>query len=214
MERHRIDPRLGEIVLQFPEAALQRVRLRRKREIHGGLGERVIRLRHTDEMRGLLRRARDDERLRVGETHVLAGEDDDAAGDEHRILARVDHAHEPVERGVRVRAAHALDEGRDGVVVLIAGAVVEERAPLQRLLDLLQADRSLPVGSWHGRVRRELERVECHACVAVAHRDQPVFGLLGERDGAAKTALLLEGAMNDETDIVLGQRLQGEDARP
>jgi len=93
VKRHRIHARLGEIVLQLPQPALQRVRLRREREVHRRLGERVVRLGHPDQVRGLLRRARDDERLRVGETHVLTGEDDDAARDEHRVLAGVDHPH-------------------------------------------------------------------------------------------------------------------------
>ena len=35
---------------------------------------------------------------------------------------------QPVERGVGVRAAHALDEGADGVVVLVAVAVVAQGA--------------------------------------------------------------------------------------
>jgi len=48
----------------------------------------------------------------------------------HRVLARVDHPHQPVERGVGVGPADALDERRDRVVVLIAGTVVEERTAL------------------------------------------------------------------------------------
>ena len=126
MKGHWVHPRLGEVVLKLTEAALQRVRFGREREVHRGLSERVVRLRHADEVRGLLRRARDDERLRVGETYILACEDDDAARDEHRILTRVDHPHQPVESRVRIRSADALDERRDGVVVLVAGAVVQE----------------------------------------------------------------------------------------
>src|SRR5206468_10163887 len=44
MKGHRVHPRLGEVVLKLPEAALQRVRLRREREVHRGLSERVVRL--------------------------------------------------------------------------------------------------------------------------------------------------------------------------
>jgi len=212
VERHRIDPRLREIVLQLAEPALQRVRLRREREIHRRFGERVVRLRHADEMRRLLRRARDDESLRVGETHVLAGEDDDAARDEHRVLARVDHAHEPVQRGIGIRPANALDERRDRVVVLVTGAVVEKGAALQRVLHLLEPDRSLSVGTWQGSISRELERVQRDARVAVAHRHQPVFRLLRERDGTPEPAFVLQRPLDDDPDVVFRERLQREHA--
>src|SRR5438876_1116700 len=44
-------------------------------------------------------------------------------------------------------------------------------------------------------------------------RDLTVFGLFSQRDGTAETALVLERAFDDEPDLVLGEWLQGEDAR-
>jgi len=213
MERHGIGARLGEIVLELAQPPLERVRFRRKRAVDGRLGERVVRLRHPDEVRGLLRGTRDHQGLRIGEANVLPGEDDDAPGDEHRVLAGVDHAHEPVERRVGVGAADALDERRDRVVVLIAGAVVQERPSLHRIADLLQADRALAVGARHRRVRGELERVQRYARVAVAHRDKAVLGLLRERHGAAQSALVGQGATHDHADLVFSERLQREHPR-
>jgi len=154
VKRHRIHPGFGEIVLELTESALQGVRLRREREVHGRLGEGVVGLGHPDEVRGLLGRARDDERLRVRETHVLPREDHDAPRDEHRILTRVDHPHEPIQSGVGVGSADALDERRDRVVVLVARAVIEERAALQGLLDLVEPDGLLSIWSGHGGIRR------------------------------------------------------------
>jgi hypothetical protein len=51
--------------------------------------------------------------------------DDDAAGDETGVLARMDHFGEPVEGGVGVAAAHGFDEGGDGVVMGIAVGVID-----------------------------------------------------------------------------------------
>jgi len=101
---------------------------------------------------GLLRGRRDDQGLWIGEPDVLTGEDDDAARDEHRVLAGVDHPHEPIESGVGVRAAHALDERADRVVVLVAGAVVQETPALERLADLGPSDRPPTIGTGSGRV--------------------------------------------------------------
>ena len=57
-------------------------------------------------MDGVLRRDRDLERLRVGVADVLGGEDHHAARDEERVLAGLEHAHHPVDRGVGIAAAH------------------------------------------------------------------------------------------------------------
>ena len=46
---------------------------------------------------------------------------------EERVVARLEHAHHPVDRRVGIAAAHRLDERADDVVVLLAGLVVEER---------------------------------------------------------------------------------------
>jgi len=97
MERHRIRARALDVGHERAVRALDRVRLRREREVHRRLGERVVALRHPDEVHGLLRRGREDERLRVSEADVLSGEDHEAPGDEHRVLARVDHPDQPVE---------------------------------------------------------------------------------------------------------------------
>src|SRR4029079_14978276 len=51
MERDRIGTGVLEVLLDGPEAALERVRLRRKRPIHGRFGEREIALGKPDEMR-------------------------------------------------------------------------------------------------------------------------------------------------------------------
>ena len=50
-------------------------------------------------------------------------------GDEPRVLAALQHPRQPVDRRIGVAAAHALDEGGDGVVVGVAGAVVDDGAP-------------------------------------------------------------------------------------
>ena len=71
-------------------------------------------------------------RLRIGVADVLGREDHHAARDEQRVLAGLEHAHQPVDRGVGIAAAHALDERGDDVVVLLAALVVAERLLLQR----------------------------------------------------------------------------------
>ena len=160
-----------------------------------------------------MRGAGDHECLRIGEPDVLAGEDHDPPSDEHRILAGVDHAHQPVQRRVWVRPAHALDEGGDRVVVLVPGAVVEERSALEGLADLLEADGAHAVRPCGSRVSSELERVQRDACVSVAHRDECVLGVVRQRNLAAEPALVRERTTHDHANFVLGERLERDDAR-
>jgi hypothetical protein len=75
------------------------------------------------------------QRGRVGHADVLAGVHDQPAGDEPRVLPRLEHPREVVQRRVDVRAADRLDEAADHVVVLVAVAVVAHGGPVDRLLE-------------------------------------------------------------------------------
>ena len=66
-----------------------------------------------------------------GEADVFDGHADEAAGDVHGVFAGLEHAAEPVERGVGVGVADGFVQGGDEVVVLLALLVVEEDALLE-----------------------------------------------------------------------------------
>jgi hypothetical protein len=175
------------------------VRLGRAGQVDRALGQRQRALRQADQLERRQRRGRDDERLRIGVADVLAGEDDHAAQDEARLLARLQHARHPVRGGVRIRAAHALDERAHHPVVLVARPVVEERALLQRLLDVRDADPGARPGrsglgcSGLRQVGRDLERVEHAAGVAARLRHQTGLRLLLQLDAAAAESALAVG---------------------
>ena len=118
-----------------------RVRLRARGEVRRRLCQRDAALRQADEVDGVLRRDRDLQRLRVGVADVLGGEDHHATRDEERVFAGLEHAHQPVEGGVGIAAAHAFDEGGDDVVVLLARLVVAERTLLRGLFQESEVER-------------------------------------------------------------------------
>src|SRR5712692_6282410 len=91
-------------------------------------------------MRGLLRRHGNLQRLRIGESDVFGRRDDQAARDEQWILAGLQHPRQPVHGSIRIAAAHAFDQRGDDVVVLVAGAVVEEVSFLESSLDMVRPD--------------------------------------------------------------------------
>ncbi len=97
------------------------------------------------------------ERLRVREADVLGREDDQPPRDEEWILPRLEHPREPVDRGVRVAAAHGLDECGDQPVVLIACTVVQQRRVLECALDVRHRHAHHSRGIRHRRLDREFQ---------------------------------------------------------
>ena len=77
----------------------------RRRQIECGLGQVKAALRQADAIEGLGGGGDDGQGVGIGQTHVLAREDDHTPQDELRILAGVDHTCEPIDGGVRVGAA-------------------------------------------------------------------------------------------------------------
>ncbi len=118
--RSQVAP-LADVLRAPADRHVRGVRLRRAREVDGGLREVETRLRQPDVLDRLRRRDRDEERLRVGVADVLGGEHDHPPGDEARVLAALQHRREVVDRRLHVARARRLDPGRDEVVVRVAG---------------------------------------------------------------------------------------------
>ena len=127
------------------------------------------------------RRDGDLERPRIGVPDVLGRRDDQPPDDEPRVLAGGDHRGQPVQRGVGVVAAEALDERRHRVVVAVAGAVVREHPLLGGGLDVGEGggDPALGVAVVLvlGERDRTLEDVERLPRVAAREVDEVVEGV-------------------------------------
>ena len=108
------------------------VALRRGRQVRRRLRQDNARLGHADHMHALHRRGRDQHRRRVGVADVLARGDHQAARQEHRVLAGIEHARQDgVDRAVRLAGADRdLMKRRDRVVVEVAGLVVASGSSL------------------------------------------------------------------------------------
>ena len=82
-------------------------------------------------MHGVARGEAEVEGFGRGEADVFDGHADDAASDVHGVFAGLQHAAQPVERGVGVGVADGFVQGGDDVVVLLALLVVEQDAALE-----------------------------------------------------------------------------------
>ena len=206
-------------------ASADGVRLRRHGQQHGGLGEGVLRLGQPDVVQRLGGRHRHLERPRVRVAHVLGRGDDQPPGDEPRVLAGRDHRAQPVQRGVGIVAAEALDERRHGVVVAVAGPVVGEDALLGGGLDVVQGGGDAAVGVPGvvvlGQGRGALEDVEDLPCIAAGDVHEVLERVVGEGDAATGPERpgqppfgVRDGAPDDHGDVLVGERLQAPDAHP
>ena len=78
--------------------------------IEDRLGKNDLGLRHTNALHRLCRADGHGKCLRIRVSHILCRADHDPAGNELDVLSGVKHACQVVNRRIRVRSAHALDE--------------------------------------------------------------------------------------------------------
>jgi len=126
---------------------------------------------HAHKVDGFLDCDRLEQGVGVGKADVLGRHPDHAPRQIARVNAAVEHAHHPVERGIRVRAPHRLDERGDHVVVEVAVLVMWYRARRGCREDVVtrHRDESALSSLAHGVCRRSLESCERNASVAPCH---------------------------------------------
>ena len=111
----------------------------------------------------------------IGQADVLDGHAHDAPPHVERIGTAVEHAHQPVQRGIGVRAAHRLVQGRDLVVEGVAALVEAAQVGGQRLFQKVGADDTAIRGS---RSRAQLfQHVEQASCIAIGITDHALARL-------------------------------------
>ena len=176
------------------------------------MGEVELRLGQPDVLDRVRRGGGQRERERVGHADVLGREDHEPAGDEPRVLAGFEHAREPVEPRVGIRAADALDERGDDVVVLVVA--VAQRPHRERGLGVLERDRRLTPAS-AASARRDLEARQRVAGVAFGPVRDVLERVVVDREPvAAEPARLVgERALHQRPQVFGSKGLEPEERR-
>ncbi len=154
---------------------VDRVRLRRDGQVDHALGQRQLAFGRAQALVDLGRVQRQPQRARVGQADVLAGHAHQPARHVARVGAAVEHAHEPVQRGIGVAAAHRLVQRarwcrRTARRPCRSGAGARP-APCSSQASVISSSFSALRGDG-----QRLERVEQAARIAVGIGDQPVDG--------------------------------------
>ncbi|MPM54367.1 hypothetical protein SDC9_101145 [bioreactor metagenome] len=211
MRWHISDPAGSHIGDRRIDGLDHRIRLRSGRRRDGGLSQVEPGLRHADQLDGLGGSDAGLQHRRRGHPDILAGQDDQAPGDEPGILTRLDHPGEPVQRGVHIGTPHRLDESTCHVVVLITVGVVADRCPVDGLLDGFQVDHggALGVGAAGGL----LQVGEYAPRVAACHRQHRLTGGRVELVPLAQASRVGQRPVDQGVQVVVGEWTQGQHQR-
>ena len=144
---------------------------------------------------------------RVGQADVFDGHAGHAAGQVDRVAAAVEHAREPVKRGVGVGAAHGFVQGRDLVVELFPLFVEAAGAVGQHLHQGGLGDVAAFVGGQFG---GDFQQGQAAAHVAVGGAGDLLQALVVDGDALPAQAALFvgQGALEGFDDVVARHRFQ------
>ena len=124
VQRHRpgtvlFDKRFGGV-----ESFVDRIGFGRHRQVNHAFRQRQLTLRRAQALINLSGVKRQAQRARIGQADVFRRHADQAARHVLGLGPAVEHSHQPVQRRIRVGAAHAFVQRRDRVVKLLAALVV------------------------------------------------------------------------------------------
>ena len=97
-----------------------------RRHIGTGLGENDLCFRHTHAFNSQKSIGSNHQCLRVSITHILGSADNDTSRNEFNVFAGLQHPGKVIYRGVRIRATHGLDKGRNGVIMVVAVLIISD----------------------------------------------------------------------------------------
>ena len=142
----------------------------------------------------------------VCQADILRCENNQSTGYKSWLLTTCQHSCQVVYRRIRVAASHALDKGRDNIVVLLAILVVEGDILLQHIRDKLVCYSHLALG----RGEYDIEDVEQLSRITTRKAEQRL-ALGNLLDAALDLRVGREGTLEQLLQILLLHRAQGID---
>ena len=203
---------LAHGALRSPEAPVDRVTLGRLGEIDHRLGDGELALGEADEMKRPLRGGRHGERIRIRHADVFRGEAHEAPQDVHGVFAPLEHAREPVERGVGIGSPQGLVKCGDEIVVLLTRLVVEQRLALGGLAHQPGIDPAALACQGRGGFENVQGRARVPRCLKTATR-RSASSSASKLHGAQAPLGVLQGAAEKRDDVLFLQSFQHEHAR-
>ncbi len=138
MRRHGAYAYITHIGQRFVDSQISSIAFRRAGNICHSLCQRYSAFRHADKVDCLHCRNSHLQCVRISIAHVLRRTNDNAAGNKLRVLPCIYHFCQIIQSRVRVRAAHAFDKRRYGVIMVVATLIIIQSPSLNTVLSRLQ----------------------------------------------------------------------------
>ena len=138
--RHGQCPGLLDDAVGGHAGELHAVALGCKRKVDGQFVERDEPFGDSHEVVSFAGAGRKQQGVRVGKADVFHAHAHETAQNESRVFAALDHAVQPVECSIGVRATHGLVQCRNQVVVFLAALVVTQRLFVLELFEQFLVD--------------------------------------------------------------------------
>ncbi len=201
VQRNFLGAVFAHVVAGRVECGVGRIGFRRGGEIDGQLGECEFAFGAAQSIEGFPRIDRHLQGARIGEADVLHGHARQAARKIARVGAAIEHPRQPVQRRIRIRAAHAFVQRRDLVVELFAALVEAARAVGQYLFERRFGNRAALARQVGG----DLEEGQATTHVAVGSGGDQVHEVVADLQFAVTEAALFEQCTPEgDRDVVRG----------
>ena len=220
--RHLAKPTRMDIGQRRIDRGLARIGLGRQAHIERSLCKVNATFRIANNFSRFKGSMRHQKRLRVGVANILRSVNHNAASDKLRILPSIDHAREPIDRGIGVATAHRLNKRTDDVVVHVAVFVIRKAATRVGNLYVIHGDgialprrrrwRPLGIGTRNGNLARQLKCRQGRACITRSQRTNGLDRILIGRELTVQALRRLKRTFNKRGDILILQMLKLHDA--
>ena len=216
MGRNRQISRLLHALGRLADGADSRVAFGSAGHIGGGVCQNDLCLRHAHALHGQRSADRHLQGLRVRISHILRRTDHDPPCDEGDAFSRIEHLCQIINRGVRVRASHALDERRNGIIMVIPRLIILHHPLLNALCRNVQRDVNLSVLSPGRGQNAQLHGVERKARISARHIRKKIRSFLLQNGpiGAHPLLFIGDGPAQKLFHVFFCQGLQFKDDGP
>ena len=138
------------------------------------LRQNNLSLRHTDSLHCQRSIGSHNKRLRIRIAHILRGANHDSSGNKSHLFPGIQHPCQIIDRSIRIRASHAFDESRDGIIVIVSGFVVAHDTLLDTFFGNLEGNMNLTVLSRRGSHDTQFHRIQGMSGIATGQLCQKI----------------------------------------
>ena len=148
VRRNGTNPNIPHIAQRLVNPKIGGIAFRRTGNVCHRLRQGNPPLRHPDKIDRLHGRNRHLQSVRICIAHILRCTDDNSPRNKFRVFPCINHFRQIIQSRIGVRAAHALDERGNRIIMVVPILIIIQRALLDALLRLLQGDVNRFVRLW------------------------------------------------------------------